>query len=123
LHAKLLTIYTTQLPSAPPDANAPVDPTLDFFLLCDDSAEAVNGTSAEIPRLEGTSGCSIWEVRSLPEGEIWAPEKVLRVIGVSSAYLHKKYTRAKRWLAAAEILSRTEDPAVTAAVATVKARL
>lgn len=102
---------------------APVDPALDFFLLCDDSAEDQSGASTEVPRLEGTSGCAIWEVRGLSEGEIWAPEKVLRVVGVSSAYFHKKYIRAKRWLAAAQILLGTENNDVTTAITAVKARL
>jgi hypothetical protein len=61
----------------------------------------------EAPELQGTSGGSVWEYVDL-DGGLWAPEKVVKVVGVQSARLRGKYFRAVSWGVVASILGQMD---------------
>lgn len=109
LTGKLLTVYTGRLTDAPQNADQPVDSDIDLFFLCDNSAQNLFGQAQTIPALQGTSGSSIWEIREPSEGEAWAPERVLRVVGINSSYRKQEYFRAKRWRIAAAMFGKMEE--------------
>jgi len=93
----LITGFTERLPQVPKNAEPPVDPNLDLFFRYDDKVIDVNDKEIPAPDLSGLSGSSIWEYVESPHQKLWMPQATLRVIGVQSAYLQGKYTRAKSW--------------------------
>lgn len=103
LTGKFATIYTERLASIPTGAKKPVDPSLDLFFSYDRSAESLDGKSMSTPELPGTSGASVWELKSSNSG-VWTPESSVMVVGVQSAYIHSKYFRAKSWRAVASAI-------------------
>lgn len=123
LVGKLLTIYTDRLHQVPSDADRPVHPEVDLFFLCDDSAENLFGAKAELPRLQGTSGSSVWEIKEPAPGQPWLPESVLRVVGINSSYRKGRYFRSKNWWLSAEMLSKVDNIAVTEVASSLLARI
>lgn len=115
LQGKMLSIYTDRLQETPPNAQAPVIPFVDLFFLCDDSSETLDGKPQKLPRLQGTSGAGVWEVVEAFDGGIWTTERALRLIGIQSTYRPEQYFRAKSWSLVAQVLQKSEVPALTAA--------
>ncbi len=108
--SKFVTAYTQRMPSAPAEAKY-VIPELDLFFVYEEQAISVSGATVSTPELPGVSGASIWELRST--SGIWSPEKVARVVGIQSAYIHSKYLRATRWWAVAKVLEQVDETLAT----------
>lgn len=100
-----LSIYTAMLPTAPTHADMPVDAGIDLFLLCDNSAKTLAGAPAELPKLHGISGGPLWQLQEPTPGAAWAPDNVLRMVGVITSYRSSEYVRAKSWSLVTEILA------------------
>lgn len=100
-----LSIYTPMLPTVPTNAKLPVDAGIDLFLLCDKSAKTLAGTLVELPKLHGISGGPLWQLQEPAPGVAWAPNNVLRMVGVIASYRASEYVRAKSWSLAAKILA------------------
>jgi len=113
IKGKLATAFTQRLPTVPAEAEAPVVSELDLFFDYSREAKSVSGQVIKTPELPGVSGASVWELR--PSSGVWAPEKVTRVVGIQSAYLHSKYIRAKSWWAVAKVLEQA-DPTLAEVV-------
>ncbi len=123
LAGALLSIYTSRLPDFPPEADQPCYPSVDLFFLCDDSHETVDGLRCEMPKLQGTSGASVWEVYDLQPGAVWSPEQALSVVGVQSSYRRGRYFRAKGWQLVLQTLLEADNVDVRAAAAESLARV
>lgn len=93
------------LPTVPANAELPVDAGIDLFLLCDNSAETLAGARAKLPKLHGISGGPLWQLQEPAPGAAWAPNNVLRVVGLMTSYREGEYARAKSWALAAQILA------------------
>jgi hypothetical protein len=91
-------------PSTAPDLN----PAIDLFFEYGPTALKQGQEEVNPPDLSGTSGGSVWEYVDL-EGGLWAPAKVLKVVGVQSAQLKKKYFRAVGWGAVASIFGQMDE--------------
>lgn len=99
-------VYSTNRIIAAPKEARNVNPETDLFF--EYGVTAVAGDcEVEAPELHGTSGGSVWEHVSL-DGGLWAPEKVLKVVGVQGARLKGKYFRAVSWGAVASILGQMD---------------
>lgn len=103
LKGTFATAYTQRLPDVPKEAAAPVFENLDLFFEYGHDAISITGKPVATPELPGVSGASVWELKPPSEG-MWTPEKLTRVVGIQSAYVHSKYFRAKNWLAVAQVL-------------------
>lgn len=123
LTGKMLSIYTDRLPSVPQNATAPVYSDVDLFFLCDDSAETLDGKPQKLPRLQGTSGAGIWEIAELGERELWTPDRALRLVAVQSTYRPLQYFRGKSWKVVANVLQKSETPALAEAGRRLTSRL
>jgi hypothetical protein len=97
-----LALYTKMLSEPPADAND-VNPAWDQFFVMGAEAVVLTGEVAPVPRLQGASGASVWELSKLG-GALWAPERVLKVIGVQQSALHGKWFRATSWHAVIAVL-------------------
>lgn len=104
-----VSIYTAMLPAVPANADRPTDPGVDQFYLCDDSAETIQGRAVSVPALEGMSGGPVWQLREPGPDEAWAPETLLRLVGLISRYRSGEYARAKSWAVAAQILATLDE--------------
>lgn len=104
-----VSIYTAILPEVPTNADQPTDPSVDQFYLCDDSAETIQGRTLTVPALEGMSGGPVWQLREPGPDEAWAPETMLRLVGLISRYRVGEYARAKSWALAAQILATLDE--------------
>jgi hypothetical protein len=105
----IVTSYSTRLDTIPKNAKQPVDEGLDLFFKYDREATKHDGETVETPRLEGTSGASVWEYRELPNGTLWDPRKTLRIVGVQSSALHGQFFRAKAWAGVVEIFRQIDS--------------
>ena len=108
LYGTPISIHTGMLPDTPPNADQPVIPGIDVFLLCDDSAELIDGTQSAIPHLKGISGAPLWEYREPKQGEIWTAESTLKVAGISTSYRAGEYVRGKSWQLISQVLANLE---------------
>lgn len=90
-------IITKIMPGAPGDAVQPVDPVLDLFLHLSRQSIVEGGDIVGTPRIEGMSGCAIWELRQPAEGSLWSPERVFRLVGIQARARHYDYFRGKSW--------------------------
>lgn len=70
------------------------------------SREAGNtyGVSKATPDLGGVSGASVYAVLPCIEN-VWAPENILRVVGIQVSFMHSRYVRAKSWALVSHIIS------------------
>lgn len=113
LQGALLTVHSDRI-DVPENAEQPVRPDLDLFLLYDDSAEDLYGNRRELPALKGVSGSVLWEVREPQSGKIWAAHEVLKVVGITMRYRNGEYFRAQQWWLVAEALAQHDDDEVAA---------
>jgi hypothetical protein len=90
-------IVTALMDDVPANATPPVDPTLDLFLQLTWKAIATAGAIVDIPPIHGMSGCAIWQLREIADGEFWSPDRALRLVGVQSTARSGSYFRGKRW--------------------------
>lgn len=106
-------VYSSNRIMETPEDAENVNPDVDLFFEYGRTAIA-DGEEIDAPELKGTSGGSVWEYVGL-EGGLWAPEKVVKVVGVQSARLKGKYFRAVSWAVIASILNQM-DPDLKEAV-------
>jgi hypothetical protein len=122
LQGALLTVYSDRI-AVPANAEQPVRPDLDLFLLYDHSAEDLYGNRRTLPALNGVSGSVLWEVREPQPGKIWAAHEVLKVVGITMRYRRGEYFRAQRWWLVAEALAQHSDDDVAAIGASIGDRI
>lgn len=76
----------------------------DFFLRYSREAGNTYGGRKPTPDLGGVSGAAVYSV--VPKSEaIWAPENILKVVGIEVAFFHSSYVRVKSWALVSHILS------------------
>ena len=90
-------IVTALLGDIPVNSAPPVNTTLDVFLQLPRKAIAKGGAIVDIPPIQGMSGCAIWQLRETTDGELWSPDRALRLVGIQSSALSGSYFRGKRW--------------------------
>lgn len=90
-------IITALMDDIPVDATPPAEPTLDLFLQLPREAIGQAGAIVDIPPIRGMSGCAIWQLRETGDGELWSPDRALRLVGVQSSARVGGYFRGKRW--------------------------
>jgi hypothetical protein len=105
LYGKPISIHTGMLAHTPANADQPVLPDIDLFLLCDDSSELLDGRPSTIPMLKGISGAPLWEYREPKPGEIWSAETAVKVVGISTACRVGEYVRGKSWRLISKVLA------------------
>jgi hypothetical protein len=88
--------FLTKLLPSPPKWARDVVPT-DLFLAMASEGELDNGARISMPRFQGVSGASIWEISHGDEPGLWTPGKAAKVIGVQTSARHGEYIRATRW--------------------------
>ena len=115
ISAKGIVLYSKRIPSPPDEAPNP-DPLVDLFFEYKKVAFFQGGEPVATPKLQGASGCSVWEITETASS-VWLPESCAKVVGVQSAYHPKSYFRAMRWAAVADLFGRV-DPDLAAAVGT-----
>ena len=108
LHSEALMVCMPFLENTPVNATAPIVPGLDLFLDAA-SPEDLTGVAAALPRVQGTSGSSLWQFRPASATRPWAAENVLRVVGVISSAAPGQWVRAKAWWPVPEIFDGHED--------------
>ena len=106
-------IYFSNRMMLAPHGASNLNPDIDLFFEYDAVVIKEGSEEVQAPDLTGTSGGAIWELGDL-EGGIWAPGKVLKVVGVQSAQLKKQYFRAVSWAAVASIFGQMEEDLRTA---------
>ena len=109
LSGKLFTVYTSRILQIPDEAERPVDMSVDLFFDYGESANDLHHQAVDTPKLQGASGCSIWEYDRHGKRDFWTPENTTKMVGVQSAYIHSKYFRAISWRVVAGCL-RAIDP-------------
>jgi hypothetical protein len=107
IKGNLSTAYTQRILNPPSEAKDFVE-GVDLFFDYNREAISISGKVINTPELPGTSGASVWELRSL-DNEIWTPENVVAIVGVQSSYIHNKYFRAKSWLVVAEVFNQIDS--------------
>ena len=109
----LITMFTQRMPEIPPEAHPPPHPALDLFFFYGTEAPTLDGKTAQLPALDGASGAAVWEYTEPKNGLLWAPERVLKVVGVQSSMelvqKGQRYFRVKSWAAVLKML-RQADP-------------
>lgn len=90
-------LITALMHDIPADATPPAHPTLDLFLQLPREAIGPAGEIIDIPPIRGMSGCAIWQLRETGDGELWSPDRALRLVGVQSSACAGSYLRGKRW--------------------------
>jgi hypothetical protein len=96
-----VTLFTEKLPNAPANLLDPPQPGLDLYYAHEEEAYLLGTGRSKVPGMKGMSGASIWAYRE-QEAKLWHPSKILKTIGVQSAYVPGKYIRGKSWLAVAQ---------------------
>jgi len=76
----------------------------DLFLRYGRDATNTFGTRKATPELEGVSGAAVYRVLSSRD-VLWAPEGILKIVGIQVSYFHSKYVRVKRWALVSHLLS------------------
>jgi len=61
----------------------------------------------DAPELQGTSGSSVWELVDNPGG-LWVPGKMVKVVGVQSAYKRGSYFRVVSWGSVAHLFRQID---------------
>lgn len=84
---------------------------LDIFLRYSRNAEGAYGDTKPTPDLSGISGASVWNIDTKPNG-LWAPESILKIVGVQVSFKHSSYLRAKSWALVSEVVCRVDPEAV-----------
>jgi hypothetical protein len=111
----LITAFTHRMSGISIEAPPPIHPELDLFFDYGEEAPDREGTTVALPHLRGTSGASVWEYRKPSGGQLWSPERALKIVGVQSASWEGRYFRAKNWAAVLKIL-RQVDQRLTAII-------
>jgi hypothetical protein len=96
------------MPDIPQEAKSPIHPALDLFFFYPAEAPTLDGKMVEMPHLGGASGASVWEYREPATGALWAPERVLRAVGVQSLFRKGRYFRVKSWAAVLTMLRQAD---------------
>jgi hypothetical protein len=96
-----VTLFSERIPNLPDNLADSPQVGLDLFYAHERESYLLGTGRTEVPQMKGMSGAAIWAIRE-PEPEVWHPSKVLRAIGVQSAYLPGKHIRGKSWLAVAQ---------------------
>lgn len=79
----------------PVHAKGPAYLNVDIFL---DEVAPISGFEKFRPeRLQGISGSAIWRVFEVPSGELWSPEKALRLVGIQCSVRNGDFVRGKQW--------------------------
>lgn len=90
-------IITALMHDIPVGAIPPAEPTLDLFLQLPRDAIGPAGAIIDIPPIGGMSGCAIWQMRETGDGELWSPDRALRLVGIQSSARAGSYFRGERW--------------------------
>lgn len=90
-------IVSALMGDIPANATPPSNATLDLFIQLPRKAIAKAGAVVDIPPIHGMSGCPIWQLRDTADGELWYPDRALRLVGVQSSARPGSYIRGKRW--------------------------
>jgi len=93
VHQHPLAIYSTLIDPPPPQELKDPLTEHDLFFQLERQGVLLDGAVQETPKLQGASGAPIFEIGPAPEG-VWAPEKVLRFVGVQRSALQGKWFRA-----------------------------
>jgi len=96
--------YTEMLEEHPSDTEFP-NAAWDVFFRLDRDGELFTGEIHDMPALEGSSGCVIWELRDY-DGPLWTPQRALRAIGVQRSAKTGHWFRASNWLAVVPLLAQ-----------------
>lgn len=99
--AALFQIYTGPFDGEPRDGRG----KFDLLLRYDRKAGNTYGRRKQTPSLEGVSGAAVYAVLPSKDG-IWAPEIILKVVGIQTSFVHSEYIRAKSWGLVANLLSQ-----------------
>jgi hypothetical protein len=105
LQGKFATAYTQRISDTPVEARFSNVTKLDLFFDYGSEATSITGGIIQTPELPGTSGASVWERKVIEPLSVWTPEASVRVVGVQSSYIHKKYFRATDWRAVANVIA------------------
>jgi hypothetical protein len=77
-----------------------------FFKLGTKARELFTGEEQSVPKLQGASGCVIWEL-SPYDGPLWTPQKALKAVGIQrSAKPADGWFRATKWLPVAGLIAK-----------------
>jgi hypothetical protein len=105
--------FAERLLETPPEATDLLGAGLDlFFTYGRVATNLFGGKDFETPKLQGTSGCSIWEYQHSAAEQLWVPP---RVVGVQTRFFHSQYFRAIHWQVVATLLEQ-RDPALREAI-------
>jgi hypothetical protein len=105
-----LSAYANRIQSRPPEADNLLTDDLDLFFEYGAIGDAHDGTEVATPKLEGASGCSVWEVQPYSSFFVFP-----RVVGVQIRARQGKYFRALAWKAVGHLLGQV-DPQIGRAV-------
>jgi hypothetical protein len=100
-------VYFSERICAPLDA-PDLNPAIDLFFGFGSTAIRESREEVNAPDLAGTSGAAVWECGDLMGG-LWAPTKILKIVGVQSAQWKKRYFRAVSWAAVASIFGQMDE--------------
>jgi hypothetical protein len=109
--SQLVSKALCQLYTGPYDG--PVDggrTQFDFFLRYTRNAKGAFGESRVTPNLSGVSGASVWAFGA-NSSSFWAPESLLKIVGIQVSFKHSSYVRAKSWALVYEVLRRIDPQA------------
>jgi hypothetical protein len=90
-------IITALMGDTPVDSTPVANAALDLFLQLPRQAIAIDGAVINIPPIGGMSGCAIWQFREIADGELWSPDRALRLVGIQSSAKPGSYLRGKHW--------------------------
>jgi hypothetical protein len=96
----LLTVETRRIP-VPPEAQAPLDPLIDYFF--DAGPNVFHGEYADL-EIHGMSGSAVGEFRADVCDGVWTPERAIHVVAVQTAVRKHAYIRAVSWATVAALL-------------------
>jgi len=98
IHQQPLAYHTELLDGEPKGWVDYYNPAQDLFFRLEQRGELFSGEPHDVPKLNGASGCVIWE-KSPYEGPLWTPQKELKAVGIlRSAKPGDGWFRATRWL-------------------------
>jgi hypothetical protein len=103
----LNTIYTERMLQTPQNATQPVNSKYDLFFHYDLNATDLEGNVVKTPTAPGMSGSVVWELYRT-DNEVWAPEKVLKMVAIQSSWMKGNFARAKSWAYVEHILNESK---------------